>query len=399
MNRRIVGLAASNFLAPLLQFAASPILTRIYGPEAMGGFAVAYSIAMLLALVFTGQVHQALVSENDPAGAESLYQEVMLTALLMYGLAASTVYFAFGYASFPVLCLGFFTALGQILAYYLSRNGKLRVISLLLFARATVIVCAQIVFGKLSPSWESLLLGTVCAEACFILGALLSLAFRDAKASSQHLLDRLRFAGIRRHRNYPLRYLPSQLISLSTNFAPLALAAQAGATGSAGLFAFSLRLVQAPAASITNAVRMTFWRPGSSPKDIHNAARRITRWGQPLVALGGATALLLPESLYAFVFGPKWGGISLMLASVFLWQGSSVVTQFAAEVLKHTGKQGAILRAEVLGSLFKCVSLVGIFLEITTTTALASFAFVGFVFNLVAANYYLRVSARDTFSP
>lgn len=397
MKRRIAALAASNFLAPLLQFAASPVLTRIYSPESMGGFAVAYSAAAILALLFTGQVHQALVSEENLERAEHLFQEILLAALTVY-LFCSLLLFTglfdpwFG---FLVLSLGFLTALGQVLAYYLSRQGRLKIISLLLLIRASAVVATQIALGNITATKESLLLGALISEVCFFFSGISVLGSRTVASAARGIMPRLSLASIRRHRNYPLRYLPSQLVALGTNFAPLALASHVGATGSAGLFAFSLRLVQAPAASITNAVRMSFWRPEAGQKNLYLAARKISWLGHPFVALTGLAAFLLPDSVYVLVFGSKWTGISTMLACVFLWVGSSVVTQFAAEILKHTGRQGVILRTEISGAILKAIFLFGLFMDISTTVVLAAFALAGFFYNLLAAQYYLLVANND----
>lgn len=334
--RSVVLLMSGTAFGQLLAILSTPIITRLYTPDALG---LATSFASLLAIIGGASTLRYAITiplpEEDADGAVMLFVSVVvnfafsvLLALLLLILGKTFVEWMNLPELLPYLWLlpigivglGFYTTL----TYWAIRRKAFSDLVRTKVTQSIGRVLVQIGLGIVNIGAGGLIIGNIIGQVGGS-GTLGRIAWRD----TQDLLKRINFtqiwSGIVSYRRFPFFSMPSALLNVAgLQIAPLLIASLYG-YNVAGWFGLATRLVALPTSLIGQAVSQVFL--GEMAELIHTDPYKLRRLfyklGGGLLLIGFLPALVLilfAPQLVDLVFGADWNetGVYLQYMAVFL---------------------------------------------------------------------------------
>src|SRR5437016_7420650 len=227
-TRGVVMLAGGTALGQAIVLAVSPLLTRLYTPEDLGGLGLFLSFVGVASVVLSLRYEAAIVSCKDSREAAYLVLGSTALAVPMSLISSGVFYFMvdralLGFGSLPrhtVLIV--FAALPPmavfgVLKYWFIREGAFGTISRVMVSQYSVRALSQVGFGLAGVGWLGLLVGDVLGRITGT-GAMVREAWRSTVAN----LTPFKFVILPRllatYRKFAIFSFPSTLIdALSLN--------------------------------------------------------------------------------------------------------------------------------------------------------------------------------------
>ncbi|MDO5896982.1 oligosaccharide flippase family protein [Agrobacterium sp. Azo12] len=358
-----VAMFTGTALAQALPILASPLLTRLYGPEAYGLQTLFMGIAASLAVVATCRLDLAIVLPDDEAEAKQIASLVCMIAG-----AVSTLTFCFGLVAF--LFFGLFQSNGivwvlvlplmvvaitamQVGVAFATRTRSFRTIAgsgvinqtgFLLISSGIGIVTtstAGLVFGKF--------VGQVLAATSVLRNCLLPI-----HTTGEWNVPTFRQL-IARYYQFFVFNTPYSLVGTIARDAPIFLFTAFSNIAAAGAYALARSMLLAPTLLVSNSLSQVFFKEAVAKKSdirLEKLTLSILSAGifasAPLFAFAG----VFGEPLFIRVFGVSWGTAGMMAAAlapaawlalqtgwperlfeVHMRQGVSFVVQISCDVI------------------------------------------------------------------
>jgi O-antigen/teichoic acid export membrane protein len=348
------GTAASQAILILV----SPLLTRLYQPDDLGGLGLFVSLLGLGAVATSLRYERAIASAADGREAAGLAlislaliaPTSILATLFALALAQGSL---FGLQGLPPLVIaGLAPALalsgvGQVLRNWLIREQSFGTLAQLQIRQSVARSILQVGLGVASTGMAGLVVGDMLGRAVGIARPGL-----DAWRAGRQRLPRLEKAHLasvmRRYAKFPLLAMPSSLIDALAAVLPVPLIAQLYGLESAGLFVLVQRVLAVPVQLF-----------GTSVGDVFHGrlatyAREMPEHAMPLLAKTGLllAALALPPlvivvlagpDLFRLLFGSAWTGAGLLAAAVVPWTfGQLVVSPLSRAVFVYQGQEAKL---------------------------------------------------------
>ncbi len=330
--RPIAVLLSGTALAQAVPLLLSPLLARLYSPEAYGAMAWAISLVTVATLVAGAAYDQAVNLPADRSEAAAL-----VVGLCWLGSAATTVLLLAAAAEWAI-----FGTRAHRLWFLPVATGLT-----LLFNACSALANREARFAVLVRARVALALGTTGAtlalglrgggEAGLLLGNLAGLALgcavigRATLRADGPLLGAVTVAQVRAafrlHDNCPRYLLPSALLNTVTNQLPVWFLGRLFGPAALGHYALMNRVLGVPLALASSSVGEVFrQRVAVEYRDTRQCAATFARFGRGLglAAVAPTLALLAagPE-LFALIFGEPWrtaGRYAQILAILFAFR-------------------------------------------------------------------------------
>ena len=262
--RGVIAISSGTLVGQLIVAAATPILSRIYEPEAFGVhstiLAIASAIGPAAALKFDSAI---MLPRRDADARGLLILSLMSTGAVavVAGLAAmlfGPMAFSEAWSTVPlaplwvfalVTATGVFTSLVQATL----RGKSYGAVGWRAAVQSTATTAAQLGLGLLSPTPASLLGGTVIGRGLgfFAFGRALRPLVRSTGGATFRVL-------VRSYWRSPLLLAPSSLLNAFGSQMPLVVVAAVFGAASAGQLGMAQRLVFLPAAILGAALAQVF---------------------------------------------------------------------------------------------------------------------------------------------
>ncbi len=329
--RGVIAIAGGTALAQAVGVLLSPLLTRLYTPEAVGLWGLFMSFLGVTSVAATLRYEVAIVAAASEEDALVLTRSSLVLALLTSFLGALVLEFLrrkdlFGYGSLPAWAslLAFLALLasawGLVLRYYSVRKGAFGLVGRFTVTQGIARPVAQVLFSFTGGG--GLLLGDVTGR---FLG-LLSLWRILPSTSGLWLSPRV----LVKFRSYPLVQLPSGVIDTFALMAliPVFTALYGPATG--GHLALGQRVVGLPLNLIGAAIADVFYSRASDlvrkcPKTLRSFLI-VTAFRMALVSVPlGLTLWFIAPRVVPWVFGSEWGETGEMVAALAPWFAAQLV--------------------------------------------------------------------------
>ncbi len=320
---RVVGdvmrISGAVGLGQMLAFAAAPLLTRLYSPEAFGHFAILNALINILLPLISLRLNWALPLPRREATARSLLVLCMLVTAVSAPLIAllGTLLHPMltGWIDISVTDIWLLTAallvtgLHEVSLSWLVRLRAFSQVAGVRFITLVGVVGCQIVFAARLPDASSLLLGYIGGYGLGVIRAVYhcrATVLESLRGVNPRHMRRL----AARYRRFPLVATPSSIISgVSAQVPSLALPALYG-FAMAGQWSLAGRVLWQPTALIGQAVGQVFW--GNAARLQREDPKRL--WLLFLFLNGSLLALMAPAltlnwfgpALFSLVFGPAW---------------------------------------------------------------------------------------------
>lgn len=361
-----------TILAQLIPFLASPILTRLYTPEAFGLFSIFLSLSLIFASFSTGKYELAIMlprKENKAfylfvlAMAFSLILNIIfLLVLLCFNVEVAKIIQFSGGVEYLYLCplLAFVTAIYTSSQYFFNRKQQYKKITNNKLVQATLIIFAQMIFAKFLN-----VLGLMVGHLLGCILAVLNLIKGEFKNEKRYLisisLKRLLLVA-KEYKKFPIFFSFSYgLNTFVTNIIPILLTTSFGLKY-AGFYVLVQRTLGMPASMIVSSISGVFFQKATTQQDCRKLYLIISLSlflvGLPFVLVFYYYAPIL----FQYMFGKDWtiaGEIASILAFVYwLSISTNCVAQFSTihqKVVYNIGWQiillGGVLVAWYLGNI------------------------------------------------
>jgi O-antigen/teichoic acid export membrane protein len=369
--RNVAVLAGGTALGHTIALLASPILTRLFPPEAFGELSVFVSILSILAVVVALRYELAIpLAEDDKVAANLLFLSLLivlgtslLLGLLVWFLGDRIVDYMNVQSLRPYLWLlpvGLL-ALGMttVFNYWVLRKEAFPAIARAKLSNSLSLVLTQVSLGLLGLGSLALIVGYVIGQ--IVGGGTLIFSTRPITRESVRAVSpaNLRQAG-KRYRRFPLFSSWSAVLNALSRQIPLLILASLFGPTIAGLYAFANRLLQTPMSLIGLSIAQVFYsgaaeanRQGKIASLTESVFRRLLQIGMPVLLLVGLSA---PE-VFAFVFGEEWRQAGVYAQWLALWLLLVFVSSPLSTLPSILEKQGQELAFQVTLLVCRIVAL------------------------------------------
>lgn len=323
--------------AQIIGLAALPLITKVVNPEEMGYYARALAIGMAASVVLTLRLEAAVFASSTLGRQLQTAYSAIAAALLMSGVAALVLVAnpwavrftaALGFTSVKevqfCLLIGLALAIMNSITNAAAAAGSYGWLALSRPAKQLVELGSLAVIASMPVAiyWLSAAPVVACVLASIVLAVGIARPGHRTSAlgARRHTPRLLGMAGAaRRYWRFSLADLPSAFAVHASMALPLIILTERYDLKTAGMFALSQRIVNAPVALAAQSIGVVFraeLRRAESP------LRLFSRTAL-LLTLGGAaifgTVALVPMHLMGKLFGQDWVGLYEFLIPMLMY--------------------------------------------------------------------------------
>jgi O-antigen/teichoic acid export membrane protein len=400
VGKGVLTLGTGAIVSQLWVLCTLPILTRLYTPEAFGGFAIFLAAHVLLA-VFAGLRYESaavIPFSNRTAAACSVI--VVLASLVVTGLLFSGyVLFEFVFHSTPgsgqingaLFALGVGATSGafhRIATAWGTRLRNFRLLAAGQISLSTTTVLFQIALAPtdIDPAL-ALTWGFVAALGITALWMCWSLRVHFAKAASVYGLRVRTIAALRKYRRFPLYMAPYGVVSALRDRIVFFIFGWLSSVSTVGSLSLAMRLGTAPNSLVYAAINPVVFSYASRA-DRESTGKIVSSLMQlTLFVMAPFFGLLAGEAewIVKVLLGPEWSESALMLTllapAMMLFTGTSWLDRLFDVFMRQ--RAALFLQITYIAVVSLSVSLTLVFLD--ATIAVGAFA-------LISAAYFVIFS-------
>ncbi len=400
----VIKLITGTALGQTIIVLASPLLTRIYSPDAFGLLAVYVSIVSILSVIISLRYESAIVLPKDDRKAQDL-------ALLSMGIAFGFSLLLFlissifnkqlteliGYPEFSLYLYliplsTFFYGSFQTLSYYMTREQRFNQLALSNTLKGIGTAGAQISWGViLQPGAFGLILGQIAGNGFASLYLIYS-SFRLLMSRITPNIWRNLKVVLFEYKLFPLFTSSTTFINAISQNMPALLLALFFSPAVAGFYAVAARVMMVPIGLIGNSVRQVYYQRASElfnqGKSIYPLYKKMTMNLALIGILPACIVLILGENIFRFVLGSSWGEAGVYASIITLWQYFMFINRPSAASLLILKLNHIQLIMDSITLILRLLALLAgalIFKDIYITLGL--FTIVGIIFNLFLISY------------
>lgn len=333
MNFRSNALAmlAGTVVAQALPLLISPLLTRMYSPEAFGLQTLFMGLAASLAVLATWRMDLAVVLPDSESEAGTLAGFVLGATAVVALLVALAVPWLGEVVGRPVPrewvwmlpAMIVSTALVQLCVGLASRRREFKQVAAANVGNQASYAAAAAGWG-VSGAWTQ---GLVAAKLAGQLVAALWLGGRylgTLLAAPGRLGGGALGSAIRKYRQFMVFNTPYSLVGAVARDAPVYLFSFLAAVGSAGFFGLARTVLLAPTLLTSNALSQVFFREAVALKGtprLQQLTLALLRFGLQAAAPLFAFCAIWGDELFVTLFGAGWrtAGVFAMLMAPAAW--------------------------------------------------------------------------------
>lgn len=400
--------------AQAITMAFSPIITRLYGPEAFGVLGTFTAILAVLTPLAALSYPIAIVLPKRDIDATALAKlsikislaTSLLAAVILFLLKGSIVnlFNLQGIEQFALLLplAMFFSTAMTVMTQWVFRKKLFKIKSKVAVLQALWLNFAQAGAGLLYPAPAVL---TVLATLGGALHALMLWVAVQKNSEGKIVLSRQgRDSGFTskelawNHRDFAYYRTPQiALNAVSLSMPVLMLASFFGPT-TAGLYSLSKMVLSAPTALIGQSVASVFYPRFNEATHNGENARKLLLKATCALALVGlfpfGFIIAFGPWLFSFVFGPEWLVAGEYAQWLAMWSYFGLVSRPAVGAIPVLDLQGLFLVYEIISLLLRVAALfLGFYIYESAIVAIALFSLAS------ASMYFLLIVATLPFSP
>lgn len=399
--RNVVTVATGTAAAQAIGVAFSPLITRLYGPEAFGLLGTFMALVAVLTPIAALCYPIAIVLPKKDEDAKALAKlsiyislgiALLVTFLLLIGgdwLLALVGAEAISTFKFLIPLNLLFATLLQITQQWLIRKKQFKVKAKVAVAHAAIISSVKTGIGFFYPLAAVLIvmssLGHIIHTGMLFLGLT-----KTKKLPTNKLGDKKESLKetAKRYRDFPLYQTPQLFLNAISNSMPVLVLASVFGPASAGFYALGKKVLKMPSMLIGQSVGTVFM---PSIAEAHQNKKSITgllvKATLSLAAAGFLpflTIVLFGPSLFGFAFGTEWTIAGEYARWLSIWLFFAFINPPSVKTMIVLRRQhlSAILNfASVIARFFAL--LLGSFVMESQVGAVAYYSLVGAAHNII----------------
>lgn len=332
----VLTLVGGTAVAQALAFAARPVLTRLFTPEAFGVLTVVTTLLGVLSTVASGGYRYAILLPRAPSDRAAIVGLALTcaagaTALAALGVwAAPHVGLAAGPTALALLWLPpalFFAEAAGVAETWHTGRDRFGAVSWSRVAQSVAVVGVQVGVGLMATAASaSATVGLVAGVAAgFAAGAAVAWGWlwaADGREVRTAVSARRMGESARRYARFPAYAAPAAFLNvLATRVPVFALVAFYG-EAVVGQFGVAFGTLALPLGLVTGSVGQAFFARAAEARwsgDLPALTRSAARGLWSVAAFPSLAVLAAGPTLFAFVFGPAWTDAGLYAQRIAPW--------------------------------------------------------------------------------
>ncbi|PCE67632.1 lipopolysaccharide biosynthesis protein [Salinivibrio sp. YCSC6] len=414
--RNVVIVATGTAGAQAISMAFSPVITRLYGPEAFGLLGTFMAILAVVTPIAALSYPIAIVlpkSDQDAVGIAKLSaflsftMAVLLTViLLLFRHTISDLLNLKDIAHFLLLIPAamLFSAFYQILQQWLIRKKQFKVTAKAAIIQSISLNIAKVGIGCFHP--VALVLIVLATVANLLHAFLLWLGIRKQPNSLPSKTYKEKSSHIKgialKYQDFPLFRAPQVAINALSQSLPVLMLASFFGPASAGFYTLGKTVMGIPTTLIGKSVGDVFYpRLTEASHNQESLFRLILKATLALAAVGFfpyAAVVAFGPWLFSFIFGPEWVIAGEYARWMAVWLYFGFLNRPSVAAIATLSMQDAFLVYEIISILLRCAALyTGFVLFSDEVLAVLLFSSVGVVLNFSLVLYTLIKSRKINF--
>jgi len=331
----VLKLVSGTAVAQVIAILASPILTRLYGPEAFGLLALFTSITGIIGVIACMRYELAIMLPKDDKDSINILglcflMVTIITVITGIGLflgsgALLSVLHAQDLAPFMWLVPPFIFVSGLFLAlnYWNSRTRHYGRLSIARVTSAVTTTGTQLGAGFGGFPTGGSLIGASLVGSIVSTGILGGQIWGEDGASIKRAVSwKGIVASLKRYDNYLKYDIWSALLNTLSWQAPIFLLAFFFSTSIVGFYSLSMMVIQLPMSLIGGAIAQVFYQRAAVAKSegtvgplVENVFRILTKIGLlPMILL-----LFIGKDFFIVIFGTQWAEAGIYIQILSIW--------------------------------------------------------------------------------
>ena len=368
VGRGSAALATSTIVGGALVYLATPLVTRVFDPAALGDYGVYLAFVAILSAIASRKYEEAIPLPSSDEDAWSLVRSVVANALRFCLLLTAIISLAFvgravgmWHVHLPIVMwvvpIGIFFAVGQAAVLrWAVRKERYAPSMRARIAQGASMAAGQPALG-VATGMRSGAIGALplaCADALSTgLGFFMLVRGSTDRAVRPKLFGLGRDdALLRRYRPFMTAGLPAALINVLTLQIPFLVVAATYGSTDAGQFALVERLLLTPISVITSAVTMVLVRQSALRMDDPTHVRSMFTRMSLFLALLGLPLLVISAvalgPLIGRIFGASWAEAGEMLRPLAILYFTNLVATPWGAAVHSAQRQDVYLVREVV---------------------------------------------------
>lgn len=354
--RHVLTLLTGTVAAQLVVVLMQPVLTRIYGPEAFGGFILFQALFTMLASVAALRYDMAIMLPRNDADAKLLVRAVTLlisaftvvttvVCLLVAGPIARLMnspelepwLFLLGPAAMASAGI-------QALSFWLNRVKDYKSISTNRVQQNTASSVGQLVFGLLHvTSAAGLILGQLAG--LFLSTITLFRKSRESRKPSDGATGSM-WHILKRHWRMPVLNAPKSLVDNIRLTGLVLIIGMLYSDAAQGHFGVAWRILQLPVSLINQAISQVYFQKLSTaaPGTLHKFVQKAIKRSVIIGVLPFVLIFALSPALFPWVLGgSEWNDVGLIAQALVPWLFMMIVSSPISTVFIVTDNQLMLL--------------------------------------------------------
>tara|TARA_A200000113_G_scaffold225774_1_gene247919 strand:- start:116 stop:1369 length:1254 start_codon:yes stop_codon:yes gene_type:complete len=315
-------MVAGTGISQLILILASPILTRLYDPQALGALGLFMSFVAIITICSGLRYELAIVLPNRDSEANEILQLTLffnvlisiasIIIFLIYGMISAELELnnSLGWYIYLIPFSIFLSSAYQSLSFWMNRKNKFSIISLSKIIQSCVVVIFQILLGYiLIGGFQGLIMGSLFGQFTAFLLFFLNLEKQTLKEI--FIPKKSLFNVLKKYVRFPKFSMPGAVINTITTEFPVLIITYTFGLIVTGPFNLAVRVVGLPITVISGAVYQVL------VSRVAELDRENFKLIEPLIlkifAILFVPAIIicfifsgfLPD-LFSFVFGNNW---------------------------------------------------------------------------------------------
>jgi O-antigen/teichoic acid export membrane protein len=372
--RNTFKLVLGTGIAQVISFAASPVLTRLFSPDDFGQFTFFSSIFAAFALIATLRYELAIISTKDEKDSGNV---VLLSALICTGISVLLLILVLFHRLFLfrvipvnplmgqwllllpviVLILGF----GNIMQGKFFRKKEYKFISIDRVLNSGVNNLTAILLGLISFGAWGLLIGNMAGAFVFLAFLWVISLLKKQWSRNDFSWSSVRDVA-RKHKDLPVSNTPQAVSDMLQNYGIIILTKIFFSTSVVGLYALSMRILQAPLWLLGNAIMQVFFKDASEEcnknGNIHGMVRKTIKVSALAVFPVMAFLVVGGPWIFAFLFGQSWREAGVFSRILAPWMFFDFIRFTISQTPLLLGRARSMFLVSLAGNVCMIVSLV-----------------------------------------
>ncbi|WKA57757.1 oligosaccharide flippase family protein [Planococcus shenhongbingii] len=410
--RNVIVVATGTAMAQIVYMALSPIITRLYGPEAYGLMGAFMAIVIIVGPVSALTYPIAIVLPKKEEDTQGLIQLSFLISMFSAGFLSIMLLLFYNQIInlfnledispflFLLPFVALFSGVLQIAESWLIRTKQFKVTAKVAVLQALLLQGSMVFIGVFYPNAAVLIFLSTFGIG---LKAAMMIALSNKRENFDFKLKKKRIELIKKlaftHKDFPLYRAPEVFIDAVSQGLPIILLASFFGPASAGFYSIGYTVLSIPSQLIGKSVGDVFYprisEAANNGEKMTNLIKKATYYLGVVGILPYIIVIFYGPALFRFVFGDEWGMAGEYARWIALWSFFKFLNKASVTALPALSAQAFQLCSTIVTLVSRIAALViGFYVYKSDLIAIALFSITGAILNVVFIAITLHISKK-----